>query len=117
MVLILVELFLLMGQCLDVLIHFLGRVGGCRRCELALIRQGRHLGCDRFGRVIVRIISGESSKRILLEWKGRGISLMARGGGCRIEPTLESFLDHSTEFDPRLVGVGKLVPIFERPNI
>ncbi len=42
---------------------------------------------------------------------------MACSGGCRIEPTLERFLDHLAEFDPRLRGFGQLVPILERTDI
>jgi len=78
--LILMELILLMGQCLEVLAHLLGQVGSRSRRELVLICQSRHLSRDRFCGVIVRIVGGESTKRILLEWKGEGISLVARGG-------------------------------------
>ncbi len=110
-------LLLLMGQCLDVLAHLLGRVGGRSCHELALISQSRHLSRDRFCGVMVRIVGGESTKCILLEWKGGGISLVACSGGCRIEPMLECFLDHSAEFDPRLRGFAQLVPILERTDI
>ncbi len=106
LMLILMELILLMGQCLEVLAHLLGRVGSRSCRELALIYQGRHLSHNRFGGVVVRIVGGKSAKCILLEWKGGGISLVARSGGCRIEPTLKGFLDHPVEFDPRLRGFG-----------
>ena len=82
LMLILMELILLMGQCLEVLAHLLGRVGSRSCRELTLICQSRHLSRDRFCGVIVRIVGGESTKCILLEWKGGGISLVARGGGC-----------------------------------
>ena len=59
----------------------------------------------------------ESTERILLEWKGGGISLVARSGGFHIEPTLECFLDHPVEFDPRLRGFSQLVPILECTDI
>ena len=84
---------------------------------VAVSWQSRHLGGDRSSRVVVQIVGGKSTKCILLEWKGGVISLMACGGGCRIEPTLKGFLDHPTEFDPCLCGIVKLVPIFERRNI
>jgi hypothetical protein len=82
------------GQCLHVLAHLLGRVGGSGGRQLTLIRQGRHLCRDCFGRVVfIRVVAGESTKCIMLEWKGGCIALMACGGGCCIELTLESFLD------------------------
>ena len=77
--LVLMELLLLMGQCFDVLAHLLGQVGGHRCSQLALICQSRHLSRDPFGGVIVGIVGGESTKPNLLEWRGRGISLVARG--------------------------------------
>jgi hypothetical protein len=92
--LILMEEILLVGQCLNVLAHLLGRVGGGGSRQLTLIRQCRHLCRDRFGGVVlIRVVAGESTKCIMLEWEGGGIALMACGGGCRIESTLESFLN------------------------
>ncbi len=117
LVLILLELLLLMGQCLDVLVHLLGQVGGCSCCELALISQSHHLRCNGVCRVVVRIFAGQSSKCVLLEWKGWDIPLMACGKGCCIEPTLEGILNHPTEFNPCLVGLKKLVPILKRTGV
>ncbi len=70
LVLILLELLLLIGQCLDVLVHLLGCGGGCSCCELALISQSHHLRCDGVCHVIVQIFAGQSSEQVLLEWKG-----------------------------------------------
>ena len=84
LMLILIEEILLLGQCLDVLAHLLGRIGGLSCRELALICQRRHLRRNRFSGVFVRFVAGESTKRILLKWKGGCISLMACGGGCCI---------------------------------
>ncbi len=72
LMLILVELLLLLGQCLDVLVHLLGQVGSRSCCEVALVSQSHHLRCYRFGCIIVRIVGGKRIKCILLEWKGRG---------------------------------------------
>jgi len=92
--LILMEEILLVGQCVHVLAHLLGRVGGSGSHQLTLIRQCRHLCRNCFcGVVFIQVIASESTKRILLEWKGRGITLMACGGGCCVESMLESFLD------------------------
>ena len=91
--LILIEEFLLVGQCLNVLAHLLGRVGGSGSCQLTLIRQCCHLCCYRFSGVfLIRVVAGECTKCILLVWKGRGISLIARGGGYPVKLTLESVL-------------------------
>jgi hypothetical protein len=49
----------------------------------------------------------------MLEWKGGGISLMACGGGCCVESTLESFLDYLAEIDPRFCCFVQLIPIFK----
>jgi hypothetical protein len=81
LVLILVELLLLVGQCLDILVHLLGRVGSRSCREVALVSQSCHLCCYCFGCIIVQIVGGEHIKCILLEWKGRGVPLMAQGGG------------------------------------
>ncbi len=92
--LFLMEEILLVGQRLHVLAYLLGQVGGGGSRQLTLIRQCRHLCHDRFGGVVsIQVIAGESTKCIMLEWEGEGIALMARGGGCRIEPALESFLN------------------------
>ena len=92
--LILMEEFLLVGQCLNVLAHLLGRVGGSGSRQLTLIRQRCHLCHGHFGEVVlIRVVADESTKRILLVWKGGGIALMARGGGCRIESTFVSILN------------------------
>jgi len=92
--LILMEEILLVGQCLHVLAHLLGRVGGSGSRQLTLISQCRHLCCDcSSGVVFIQVVAGKSTKRIMLEWKGGGIALMACGGGCCVESTLESFLD------------------------
>ena len=92
--LILMEEFLLVGQCLNVLALLLGRVGGSGSRQLTLIRQRCHLCRYRFGGVFpIRVVAGECTKCILLVWKGRGIALMARGGGCCVELTLESVLN------------------------
>jgi hypothetical protein len=117
LVLILLELLLLMGQCLDVLVHLLGQVGSWSCCELALISQSRHLLCNSVCQVIIQIFTGQSSERILLEWKGWGILLMACGGGCCVELTLEGILNHPTEFNPCFVGLNKLVPILECTDV
>jgi hypothetical protein len=117
LVLLLMEQFLLLGYGLDVMVHSLGRVGGRRCHELALICQGRHLGRDGFGQVIVRVFVRESTERILLEWKGWGISLMPCGGGCCVEAILEGILDHPAKFDLCLCCVRKLVPIFKRTGV
>jgi hypothetical protein len=74
LMLVLMELILLMGQCLKVLAHLLGRVGGHSHPELALICQSCHLSHDHFCGVIVQIVGNEST-----EWKGRGHIL----GGLR----------------------------------
>ena len=69
--LILMEKILLVGQCLSVLAHLLGRVGGGGSHQLTLIRQCRHLCRDHFdGVVFIRVVASESTKRIMLEWKG-----------------------------------------------
>ena len=92
--LILMEEILLVGQCLNVLAHLLGRVRGGGSRQLTLIRQCRDLCRDRFGRVVfIQVVAGKSTKRIMLEWKGGGITLMACSGSCCVELTLESFLD------------------------
>ena len=90
--LILMEEILLVGQCLNVLAHLLGPVGGGGSRQLTLIHQCRHLCRDRFGGVIfIQVVAGESTKHIMLEWKGRGIALMARWkaiGGARSTSSL-----------------------------
>ncbi len=53
LVLILVELLLLVGQCLDVLVYSLGRVGGRSCREVALVSQSRHLRHYCFGCIMV----------------------------------------------------------------
>jgi hypothetical protein len=111
LVLSLVELLLLLGQCLE------GRVGGRSCREVALISQSCHLCCSRFGCIIVRIVCGKCIKSILLEWKGGGIPLMARGGDQRIKPTLKGLLDYPAEFYPRFCALGKLVPILKRTDV
>ena len=116
LMLILMEEILLVGQCLNVLAHLLGRVGGGGCCQLILIRQRCHLCCDRFGGVFIRIVVGKSTECILLEWKGWGISLMARSGGCRVESTLERLLNQPAEFYPHLCCFSQLVPIFEHAD-
>jgi hypothetical protein len=47
LVLSLVELLLLLGQCLE------GRVGGRSCCDVALVNQSRHLRHSRFGCIII----------------------------------------------------------------
>jgi hypothetical protein len=92
--LILMEEFYLVGQCLNVLTHLLGRVGGSGSRQLTLIRQRCHLCCYRFGGVfLIRVVAGKCTKCILLVWKGGGIALIAHGGGCHVESTLESVLN------------------------
>jgi hypothetical protein len=117
LVLLLMEQFLLLGYGLDIMVHLLGQIGGrcCR--ELALICQGRHLGHDSFGQVIIQVFIRKSTEHILLEWKGWGISLMPCGGGCCVEAILEGILDHPAEFDLCLCCVRKLVPIFKRTGV
>ena len=115
--LILMEEILLVGQCLNVLAHLLGRVGGGGCRQLTLIRQRRHLCRDHFGGFFIRIVGGESTKCILLEWKGWGISLMTRSGGCHVESTLEGLLNQPAEFYPRLCRFSQLVPIFKRADV
>ena len=66
--LILMEEFLLVGQCLNVLAHLLGRVGGSGSRQLTLIRQRCHLRCNRIDGVLVLFVFRESSKRVLLVW-------------------------------------------------
>jgi hypothetical protein len=110
LVLSLVELLLLLGQCFE------GRVGGRSCREVALVSQSRHLRCSRFGCIIVQINGGKRIKSILLEWKGRGIPLMARDGGRRIKPTLKGLLDYPAEFYPCFCALSKLVPILEHTD-
>jgi hypothetical protein len=117
LVLILLELLLLMGQCLDILVRSLGHGGGCSCCELALISQSHHLCRDGVCQVVVQIFAGQSSKCVLLEWKGWGKPLMACGGGCHVEPTLEGILNQPTEFNPCFVGLKKLVLNLERTDV
>jgi hypothetical protein len=50
--LILMEEILLVGQCLHVLAHLLGQVGGGGSRQLTLIRQCRHLCRNRVGGVV-----------------------------------------------------------------
>jgi hypothetical protein len=111
LVLSLVELLLLLGQCLE------GRVGGRSCREVALVSQSRHLHCSCFGCIIVQIDGGKRAISILLEWKGGGIPLMARGGGRRIKPTLKGLLDYPAELYPHFRTLGKLVPILECTDV
>ncbi len=111
LVLSLVELLLLLGQCLE------GRVGGRSCREVALVSQSRHLRCSCFGCIILRVVGGKRIKSILLESKGRGVPLMAQGGGQRIKPTLKGLLDYRAEFYPHFCALGKLVPILECTDV
>ena len=111
LVLSLVELLLLLGQCLE------GCVGGRSCHEVALVSQSRHLRCSCFGCIIVQIVGGKRIKSILLEWKGRSIPLMAQGWGRCIKPTLKGLLDYPAEFYPRFCALGKLVPILKRTDV
>ncbi len=42
---------------------------------------------------------------------------MACGGGCRIEPALESLLYHGLQGDPCLDSKRQLIPILEQPGV
>ncbi len=105
LVLSLVELLLLLGQCLE------GQVGGRSYREVALVSQSHHLRCSRFDCIIVRIVGGKHIKSILLEWKGGGIPLMAQGGGRRIKLTLKGLLDYPAEFYQRFLRPWQVGPI------
>jgi hypothetical protein len=111
LVLSLVELLLLLGQCLE------RCVGSRSCCEVALVSQSRHLRHSCFGCIIVQIVGGKHIKSILLEWKGRGIPLLAQGGGRRIKRMLKGLLDYPAEFYPRFCALGKLVPILKCTDV
>jgi hypothetical protein len=111
LVLSLVKLLLLLGQCLE------GRVGSRSCCEVALVSQSRHLHCSRFGCIIIQIVGSKHIKSMLLEWKGGDVPLIAQGGGQRIKPTLKGLLDYPAEFYPRFCALGKLVPVLECTDV
>jgi hypothetical protein len=111
LVLSLVELLLLLGQCLE------GRVGGHSCREVALVSQSRHLRHSCFGCIIIQIDGSKRIKSILLEWKGRSIPLMAQGWGRCIKPMLKGLLDYPAEFYPRFCVLSKLVPILKCTDV
>ncbi len=59
----------------------------------------------------------QNPKGVLLMRHRRGVSLMACGGGCRIEPALESLLYHGSQGNPSLGSECQSIPILEWPGV
>jgi hypothetical protein len=84
--------------------------------QLTLVSQSRNLCCGqcRDGIVVIIIISGQNTERVLLEQLGRCITMMA---GCRsscIKATSECLLDQHLKSNPSLLGTWARVSFLKR---
>jgi hypothetical protein len=87
--------------------------------KVTLIRQHRHLHCDRIHGLVIRVGHrlAHNTKSILLMRHCRGIAVMTASWGHRIKTTLKCLLDHGAKGNPCLVWGCQTVPFLKRSDV
>jgi hypothetical protein len=111
--------FLIGGQLRQLHVLALTCVDGRGLCELTLISQSSHLGCNRIGNgfLIITLGFAKDAKRILLIQLGGSIAMMPRVRCPCIQTMLKCFLNEAAQFDLRLSNWQEPVPLLKGPNV